>query len=546
MRRARIIGAGATVAALLAATAATGTAGAASSTGVGTSKASTTVLNVALGNNGSLLNVRVLGDDGAANIDPKVAAPSSASSAISPLTSSSSVSALNIAVPKVSVSSTGDPVTKSVPNISLATPVSTGAITPISLSAVVDAAQGATSGLNTALSNVTAVGGLLSVPSATSNLGASAKHGDADGLRGVNIPSIQVLNLGAVLQGLGVNPANLTLGQVGNALSALNVTVPNGAGTLSGAQLVTLVNSASGLLTSNAPAGLANVPDVTPLGDPLVAPLVATITGLIPGGIGSAATAGDLKSLLTGEITNVLKNGALSGITNALLLQVDNLVVGISTKAADTVANSASTIQASLGAVKVGNVALPGIDLAATAAQVTTAVNNVQTTVNGVLNTVGLGNLITVKVLDQAKSVGSSGGYVNALANLTALHVAIAPLSSVAGGTAQAATDTMGQLLGAGNVPALSPAMASLNALLPTTAVGALTQGATVDALSVGASSAFAVPGSASSVNPAAPTPQTGTLATTGGPTQAFGLIGLLLLATVAGLRWLRRPVTTN
>ena len=72
----------------------------------------------------------------------------------------------------------------------------------------------------------------------------------------------------------------------------------------------------------------------------------------------------------------------------------------------------------------------------------------------------------------------------------------------------------------------------------------ALTDGATVDVLSVGASSAF-VP-SGTPANPPAATPQNGTLAVTGGPTQVLGFIGLLLLATVAGLRWLRRPATTN
>ena len=103
----------------------------------------------------------------------------------------------------------------------------------------------------------------------------------------------------------------------------------------------------------------------------------------------------------------------------------------------------------------------------------------------------------------------------------------------------------MGQLLGgAGNVPALSTAMATLNGVVPTRAAGALTDGATVDVLSVGASSAF-VP-SGTPANPPAATPQNGTLAVTGGPTQVLGFIGLLLLATVAGLRWLRRPATTN
>ena len=135
-----------------------------------------------------------------------------------------------------------------VPSIDLATPLTTGKIQPLSLSAVVDATQGAASGLNSSLSNVTAVAGLLSVPSATSSLGAVAKPADADGLRGISIPSIQVLNLGAVLQGLGINSGALQLGQVGAVLNTLGVTVPAGSSSLTGTQLVSQINSVTATL----------------------------------------------------------------------------------------------------------------------------------------------------------------------------------------------------------------------------------------------------------------------------------------------------------
>ena len=544
MRRTRMFGAALSVAALLGATAAAGgTASAATPTGVGTTRATTTVLNVALGNNGSLLNVRVLGDDGSANIDPKQGSPSSAGSALSPLNTTSSVSALNIALPKVSVASTGAADNKSVPSIDLSTPLTTGSIAPLSLSAVVDSAQGAASALNSSLKNVTAVAGLLSVPSATSNLGAAAKPGDADGLRGVSIPSIQVLNLGAVLQGLGVNSSALQLGQVGNVLNTLGVTVPNGSSpALTGTQLVSNVNALSGVLTTDPLAGIHGLPPAT-----LISTLPSAVTNLlnsvIPGGIPAGTTnVGQLVTVINGQISGLL-NGALSGITNAPLLQVQDLVVGITTKAADTVANSTADIKASLGAVQVGNLTVPGADLAA-------VLTNANNTINQVLTQAGLGNLITVKALDQSKSVGTQNGYVNALANLTGIHVAINPLSSLAAGsTAAAATDTLGSLYtlaGAGAPPQLSSAMATLNGLLASTGAGALAQGATVDAVSVGSASAFVPASSATPSNPAAATPANGTLAVTGGPTQLLGFIGLLLLATVAGLRWLRRPATTN
>jgi len=274
----------------------------------------------------------------------------------------------------------------------------------------------------------------------------------------------------------------------------------------------------------------------------LGASLQTLIGGLIPGGIPvGATTVGDLVTVINGQITGLL-NGALSGLTNAPLLQVKDLVVGITTKAADTVQNSTADIKASLGSVQVGNLNVPGVDLAS-------VLTNANSTINTVLTQVGLGNLITVKALDQSKSVTADKGSVNALANLTGVHVAIAPLSSLAGGsTAAAGTDTLGSLYtlaGGGTPPALSSAMATLNGVLATTGAGALAQGATVDVLSVGSASAF-TPSGSTPTNPSAATPANGTLAVTGGPTQVLGVLGLLLLATVAGLRWLRRPATTN
>ena len=545
MRKTRMFAAAVSVALLGAAAAAGGTASA-QTTGVGTTRATTTAVNVSLGSNGSLLDVQVLGDNGIANIDPKQGAPSSATSSLSPLTSTSSVSALNISVPKVGASSTGAADNKSVPSVDLTTPLSTGSIAPLSLSAVVDPTQGAASGLSSSLKNLTTVAGLLSLPSGTSSLGAAAKPGDADGLRGLSIPDVSVLNLGATLQGLGINSAAMQLGQVGNVLNTLGVTVPNGsAPALTGTQLVTQVTALSGVLTNTlaqVPPGLSGVPPATPIAT-LPPAVTALINSLIPGGIpAGASTVGDLVTAINGQITGLL-NGALSGITNAPLLEVKNLVVGITTKAADTVANSVATVTASLGSVQIGSLTVPGVDLASVLA-------NANTTINQVLTQAGLGNLITVKALDQSKSIGTQNGYVNSLANLTGVDVAIAPLSSLAPGTPPATTPTVGSLFtlaGAGAPPALSSAMQTLNGVLATTGAGALAQGATVDVLQVGSASTFTPsPASATPTNPSAATPQNASLATTGGPTQVLGFVGLLLLATVAGLRWLRRPATTD
>jgi hypothetical protein len=246
----------------------------------------------------------------------------------------------------------------------------------------------------------------------------------------------------------------------------------------------------------------------------------------------------------------------LSSLANAPLLEVDNIVAGLNTKAGDTVANSLAQVTATVGALNVGNTSIAqNLDLAGAANQVTTAVAGATSQLDGVLNNLGLSGLISLKMLDQSKSISTSGGYTQALAGLNVLHVAITPpanlsaivngLNNVAVPGAAAQTNPISGLFPQGTSPAaLDAAMASLNSSLVPSALGALAQGATVDAVTLQSASNFGV--NTTPANPAAPNAPAGTLATTGGRTQLLGFVGLLLLATVAGLRWLRRPAMTD
>ena len=89
--------------------------------------------------------------------------------------------------------------------------------------------------------------------------------------------------------------------------------------------------------------------------------------------------------------------GLLDGVS---LLKVDGIEIGTTTKATDTVAGSVADIVAKIGAIKVGGLALPGLDLGATLAQV----NGVLDTVNGTLGSVlgaispDLANLVKVNL----------------------------------------------------------------------------------------------------------------------------------------------------
>jgi len=88
MRTKRLVGvaAAATLAAVVPLS--TAIASAQESNGVGTGTVSSTLLQVDVGDNGDILSVRVLGDDGTSTIDPNQGAPS-ASTSLTPLTVSS-------------------------------------------------------------------------------------------------------------------------------------------------------------------------------------------------------------------------------------------------------------------------------------------------------------------------------------------------------------------------------------------------------------------------------------------------------------------------
>src|SRR5687768_3802413 len=163
MRTTRLLGAfaAATIAAIapLSAT----IAAAAEANGVGRGAVSSTLLQVDVGEDGSVLSVKLLTDDGTSTIDPANGAPSSSTSVTPFSVTSGAVPALNVSSPSVGTSSTGAEDAKTVNPALPGAPVLTGTL-EATLSSVVDSV-GARSGLDATLSDLGIAGGLLSVPS---------------------------------------------------------------------------------------------------------------------------------------------------------------------------------------------------------------------------------------------------------------------------------------------------------------------------------------------------------------------------------------------
>jgi LPXTG-motif cell wall-anchored protein len=523
---------------------------------VGTSQASTSILNVVLGGASNVLNLNLLSDKAQSSIDPKVSNPAKAIADLSPLRVASSVlPALNQTVPGLHAESTGaeDKATTPAVPVNIGQFASgaliSGTLNPPALSALVDS-NGAVGGITAGVKNFSVVSGLLSIPNATVNLGAKALKSDANGLRGISADSLDVANVGAILRGLGIDPANLPLSTVTGLLDKLGVALPVGTQSLNGAGITGLV----GQLTSGI-SGLSGAIGTATGSTPVTVPapvsgLLGTLTTTLPAipvlpSSPTAATALPVLSGLQTQLTNLL-NSTLGGLLNSPLLSLKGVNVGLNTKAADTVANSLAGVTAKIGSIKVGALDLGGIDLGAAATQVSTLVNSVNSQLSQVLSVVdpSLGNLLKLGIFTQDKSVNEAGGYTHALASLSALSLKLVPpaaLSGLVSGLLQptgilgtvGASSVSSLLTGPGaasSVPVLGALMQSANGLLPGAGgLGVLANGVSADILKVASTSDFALVGAAAAPAPVSELPMTG-------GNHMFFLVGLLLLASGAVL----------
>lgn len=586
MIKTRLVAGGAVLA--LAAAVAAGPAAQAAPSSAGTSQTTTRLLEIDLGSGGSLLGLKLVGEEGAAST-------SGVASAVARLRTfdltSGTIGALNLSGPVVEATSSG---TRSVtpPAVDLGAPAGVavpagllaGRVVPGTLTAAVDA-SGARSALGATVEGLSLVGGLVSAGNLTSNLGAAVASTDANGTRGLEAGAIKVVDLGALLQGLGLPLAELPVGAVSDLLGRLGLAIPQVTGTQTLEGVVTDLSSKVIGLTGILPAGTLSaaalgdlldpgvVEDVTDALDPVTAPtqggstldsvvgsLTQEATALLASvGLSQTATVQDLVNKvneLTATLTGAL-NGALAALDAAPLLTVDGVKVGVQAKAARTVESSLSQVTATVGSIKVGGLpALPALDLGATAGQLGAALGAVQAALDGVLSTIdpGLAGLVKVTAFEKTSSVTPAADGTKAVAGLTALTATIAPPANL-GQIIQtlAGAAGIGDLLaGAGlPLPSLDSAMSQLTATLgglnaaafsaQALDIGALAGGAAIRLGSVSSASTFGA--AAAAVVPGQPVPQ-GTLPRTGSENMP-GLAGLaaLLLALGLGLpQWTQRP----
>jgi hypothetical protein len=509
--------------------------------GVGTSAASSSLLNIAVGTAGSVLNLKVLADDARSTIDPSVATPEAFSrlNALS-LTSMLPAPLNNISLPVVESRSPGGQPSVAGPGLNLSSiggvslPVSLlgGVLSPASLTSAVDA-NGAHSGLTSSLTNISVVGGLIKASGLESTLGTAALPGDADGSRTIKAGAINVLDLGALLNGLGIPLNALPIDTVSSILATLGVPLTGVPTSLTLESFVTELNSTVDALQAQIDSAAGTITQT-----------IDSVAGGILGGLNlPVPSVGDAVAIAQGAIDQVqaLVSSVLSTAIHALdsvsLLKVGGVEVGAVTKATDSVNTSTADIVAKIGSINVGGLSLPGLDLASTLAQVNSVVNTVNTTLSSVLGSISpdLANLVHVSMFqkDAATGVTKDGGYIKSLAGVSALTAAINPplnLTQIVNGLlGNAGTAGIGSILtgAGGTLPVVDTLMTTLNGLLGP-AVSALTGGASIKLASVTSGASFTTPVAATN----------GSLPRTGGTAQTALLGMALVIAAIASRRF--------
>lgn len=528
-----------------AAISAAGPAAAQTSAGAGTAVSSTKLVTAQVGEKGSVLDFTLVGDEAQSSNDTAVGTPGAFARLTLAKVASSIVPGNPVTNTTYGVYEAKDtgPTNTPVPAAAAfptTAPVLSGTVVPGVLSATLTNGV-ANSGMNTELANVNAVGGLASVASIKASLTSAAAGDNAAGQRSASITDVTVLDLGAVLQGLGIQLPNLTVGQIAALVDGLAATtglpLPSGETTFAGAvaTLDTAIDDLQGSI-SGVSSGTP-VTQVTGAIDPATSTLLGTISGVSPLPTASTPDADAAIALVNDVIDdlqaqlNALVEGGLKALDNVALLRLEGVEVGVASKAVSDVKASTAAVTGKVGKISVGNISFGAVDLAAATDQVTGAVASVNTKISQLLGGIdaGLANTVKVSVLDKASEVSSANGYTKASAGITGATAVITPPAALA-----SIVDTVNNTANANQaIDLLPPAAvealklsAAMNQLGTTLSLGTsvLAAPTTVKVAEVLAASNFRS-ASTTTGTPAAPTlPRTGTNST----------MPLLLVATAA------------
>lgn len=575
MRLSRLVPAAAAGALLIASV---GPAGAATP-GVGSTVGTLTVLGV---DAGELLSLDLLSDRGSANTDP-AAGPASAAAALSALVVDQPATGISETVSVFDVQSSGDRQTASQEITPIDNPLVSGSILPILLDAVVDA-EGASSGVTAGVADLSVLGGVLGLSGTDIDLGAAAVGASADGQQGVRLDALSVLDLEALLAGVGIPLSTLSTDTVLALLDGLGVDdldpvlaeieaalTELGLDGVSVGDLDDVVDDLQGDVTSlEALTTALEAEETACLADETLEPaldllgeLTDTDSSTLCDDVAATLAAANAEiTALTAQIDGLqallddvvgpLLEDALDLLAGLSLLSIDGLDVGVATKATDDVATSVADVTATLGAVQIGQLSVALGDALATGEQIQAVVDQVNGVVDQVLGTVdlSLADLIDIGLLEEQTSVSEQDGTIVSDAAFTGLRVDVLPITGELTAFIEGldAADSIGaQLEGLGFAVPAAPTVLDPGSLLGDAVVdglAGLADGTSVVGLSDGVSLRAASLGQTSSFTAAA-SPAAPQLPRTGSNDQLLLMLAAMGAAGALGVRrWMRADVS--
>ncbi len=555
--------------------------------GVGTTTGALTLLGI---DAGSLLSIDVLSDAGLANIDEAFGGRSAAAQ-ISALVVESPAAGISEAVPLLSVQSTGESEEAGQAVSPIDNPIISGSILPLSLQALVDE-LGATSQISAGLADLDVLGGILRLASTDLDLGSDALVGDAHGDRGITLDALTILDLEALLAGLGIPLTDLPLdsllglidslgllGQLSDALAPLglgleDLSVSGLLGTVDGllAEADTLLTDVGLLedlgveLSTDAGAGVVceiTDPAIDLLGGLLgddAATVCTDVATSVDDVIASVETQIDALAASLDDVLvqlQALLEAPLDVLQDQALLRLDGLDVTVLTEATDDVATSVAEVTGTLGGLQVGDLTLGALPLSSTTAQLDAVFAQAEGAVGAVLGQISptLADLVSIRSLEETTSIVEDGEAIVSSADFTGLQVDVLPdidqllaLLDTLGGVDSVGAQLEGLGLpvptsGATEILELSSLLAGVptDGLLTDAGVLALTEGLTVKVASLSQQSTFTPVVSPATPAAPAPAPQP-TLPVTGSNDGLVLLLGAAaVLAALGGRQLLRR-----
>jgi hypothetical protein len=390
--------------------------------GVGTTTAALEAIGLDVG---EVLSLSLLTDTGLADTNPADGAVSTASAQLNALEVASELLGVDEQVGLLSAESTGDESSDALPATSV--PDTGGVVTGTldgALSAVVGEG-GALSNIDAGVTDLSVLDGIVGIGQSGLDLGAGSAGAQAEGARTFTLEDLSLLDLEALLAGLGIPLTDLPLDQVLGLIGELGV---DGLDPI----LAELGLSAEELLAAVADLGslTAALEDVSGTTCTLTEDTLGTIGGLLGEEVTVDELCADDGVLVAAidEIEALLDPALLEDILGLLdgvsLVSLDLLQVGMSTVATDSVDTSSADVAPVIEGLVVGG--LP-VDAGAALEATEELLATVNAQLDGVLATVGLSDIISIALFDQGATVTEKDGAIVSDAFFTGLGVDIDP-----------------------------------------------------------------------------------------------------------------------